>query len=504
MRLPHTTKLFSISIICILAMTLAPLPDMGPIFGHGDTAYAQIRAQRAPTRVIVKIPKLEIEVPSLNPDNAAFGKELVVYKTQTINLRWGMPISSGAANWDIADAPFPDGTVLKSGSVFSEPAADKWHYFTIDLAGVLPVNAPPASQPKKYYIRLVPLGDNKAIPSTVTLLHREEPEMTRFTAAGLYPELFRPMPIFVNLHTFRLRKADEEDDEEPFIVPVVIYFDGTTVKALDIQDWSVRLQTSERGNVHGNIPRYNGQMGSGDEASIPKDVGYFEQDILPVSLDLADDQLFSEMFGFNIDYTHLTRATTVFVLLLALEEDATSDQSANAARDAIIQGFQDELNKCIQSLELADVINLINTGSNLDAILTEDDADLCGYTATADSTVLDQIRAKLKDLAKDAAIGEELDEAKNWLPGGGLFLLNQVENPDDVIGFRYRSFSYAQIMNASGPISFTFDIDQVKEPSFPSAGAKITRYSIDGSIGRCVHVRNRSRCVPQHKPLLDR
>lgn len=498
----HTVRLLVVGAGVALFAVLAPAPDLGPLNGHGDAAHAQTRpaakAQRATPRKIQKIPQLQVEVPG-GPDKKTYGPDLVVYTPQLVNLRWGMPVSAASARWEIAGAPFPDGDVLKSGTVTGTPGADRWGFFTIDLAGVLPVVAPPADQPKKYYIRVFPEGEGLVASQVATVTHREAPEPPRFTAAGLYPELFRPMPIYVDLHRFNIGKADEENDEEPYIIPIVVYFDGTTVKALDIDEWTVRVQTSQRQNTHGNIPQYNSSIGSGDSIAIPPDVGYFEQDILPVSLDLADDQFFSQVLGFDVDYTHLTRATTVFVLLLAMEEDATSTEAANAARDATVRGLKDELNKCIQSLELADVIRLIKTGSNVQAVLTSDDANLCGYTAAEDSTVLDQIRAKLKDLAEDAATAAEIDEAKNWLPGGGLFLLNQIADHDDVIGFAFRSFTYAQIMNASGRIPFTFTINKTPSPE----GVPDVIYTIEGTIGRCVHAPGRSRCVPQTKPLLQ-
>ena len=505
MRWRHSLRLFAVGFATVLITALTPVLDLGPL--NPDAAYAQERPaaqqmQRSPTSnraPLQRIPQLQLEVPG-GPDKAAYGSELVVYSPQVVKLRWGMPVSAQSARWVVADAPFPNGAELKSGTITGPMGQDRWRYFSINLAGALPVTAPPANQPKKYYIRIFPQGDNLVPSQVVTLVHKQAPAPTTFTAAGLYPELFRPMPIYINLHTLNIGKADEEDDEEPYIVPIIVYFDGTTVKAIDIDEWSVRVQTTARSNVHGNIPQYNSSIGSGDQISIPPDVGYFEQDILPVSLELADDPFFSQVLGFNVDYTSLTRATTVFVLLLAMEQDETSPEAANAARDATITGLKDELNACIRSLEVAEVIRLIKTGSNVHSILTSNDANLCGYTATEDSTVLDQIRAKLKDIAQDAATAEELDDARNWIPGGGLFLLNAAADHHDVIGFDYRSFTYAQIMNASGGIPFTFTINHTPSP----VGVPEVIYTVEGTIGRCVRAPNRSRCVPQRTPLLGR
>jgi hypothetical protein len=334
-----------------------------------------------------------------------------------------------------------------------------------------------------------------------------ESEPTQFTAEGLYPELFRPMPVYVNMALFRIIKADEENDEEPYIIPIVVYLDGTTIDMLHRNTSTVRVATSKRTDTQGNIPQYNSSIGSGDVIAVPADVGYFESTILPINLDLVDKNLPRMLglpFDFTVDYTHVVGATTMIVGVLAMEEDATSLGAANAARDAFVSGLKAELESCLRNMTLADVIQLVRNGQNLKAMLTEDEGSACGYTASAeDGSVLDQIRAKLTDMGKDAAKAEELDDATNWLPGGGLLLLDKA-NHDDVVGFDYRMVTYEELMNASGPLDFTFDLHTILGPEFPRAGRKEIHYALDVEVGRCEQVPNRPQCTPTYKPLLSR
>ncbi|MCA9726505.1 MAG: hypothetical protein KC729_02415 [Candidatus Eisenbacteria bacterium] len=474
---------FRTAVIGILLVALAT-----PAWSGGRQATS---IDSHPLRVI---PRLEVQL--FSKEFEQWGAEKVIYQPEHLTLRWGSPLTARSATWQLSAAPFPSGAVLASGSVASPAAPNaKWAYFRVDLSQQLPA-IPPAQGSSDYYLRVVPSGSDAVPSATIRIRYQRDQSSTRFTAAGLHPELFRPMPIYVDLDTFDLLKADEENDEEPYIVPVVILFDGTTVDVLHLAESHVRVATSSRRAVHGNIPQYNGSIGSGDTITIPDDVGLFEEDILPINIDLADDPLLEQMFQFRIDYSQLTHATMVWVLVLAMEEDATSDEAAEAARDAFVRGLRDELDSCIQSLELADAIRLIKNGENIQRVLTADDGKLCGYTATEDSSVLDQIRAKLKQMGKDAAKSEELDDAINWLPGGITNLLDNATDPDDVIAFAWRSFTYDELWHAERPIPFTLDLHHLSGPEFPHAGASNVHYQVKGKIGRCQHIPGKSRCVP--------
>ena len=91
---------------------------------------------------------------------------------------------------------------------------------------------------------------------------------------------------------------------------------------------------------------------------------------------------------------------------------------------------------------------------------------------------------------------EELDDAINWLPGGITNLLDNATDPDDVIAFAWRSFTYDELWHAERPIPFTLDLHHLSGPEFPHAGASNVHYQVKGKIGRCQHIPGKSRCVP--------
>lgn len=411
-----------------------------------------------------------------------------------VRFRWSTTLQNvTGARWQVSKSHDDFSAPIRQGFVTVPPPGQSAD-FHVDFRKI-----PGSSElPQTYWVRVV-TGPSQQAVSPVRINFVEQ-EPTKFTAEGLYPELFRPMPIYVSMHNFEIVRADEEDDEEPYIMPVVVYLDGTTIDVLDRPNSTVRVQTSARYDTHGNIPQYNSSIGSGDRIAVPDDVGYFETTILPLNLNLADKNL----FGFEVDWTHLVGATTVWVGVLAMEQDRTLDDAVNSARDAFVQGLKAELENCLREMTFDQVLRLVKEGQNVNAVLTRDEASACGYTASEEEgTVLDQIRAKLRDLSEDAGKAEELDEAKNWLPGGGLFLLHQLANPDDVVGFDFRVFTYEQIMNASGPIKFTLDFDKNAPASGLSAGRKTIHYKLEVNLGRCLDDPTKSRCTPTYEPLLN-
>jgi hypothetical protein len=437
------------------------------------------------------IPRLEVKL--FSGDFEQWSIESVLYQPTLLTLRWGSPLSGRSATWELAAEPFPTNNVLATGTVtIPSQSPAKWCYFQVDLREWLP-STPPTHGAMEYYVHIVP--EEGPASSAIKITYKRDESSTRFTAAGLYPELFRPMPIVIDLDTFHIIKADEEDDEEPYLVPIVLYMDGESIDATDLPSSTVRIQTSSRREVHENIPQYNGSIGSGDQITIPDDVGRFESAIRPISMDLADNPVAEAFLGFPIDYSHLTNASTVWVAVLALEEDGTTSESAETLRDVFVDALAAELNRCIQSLQTDDVRRLLINGQNVEEILTADDTEICGYTATEDSSVLDQIRAKLRKMAKDAAKSEELDDAIHWLPGGITNLLDSLDH-DDVIGFGYRSFTYDELWHAKRPIPLRFDLHKLEGPQAPSAGLTNVQYEVRGSIGRCQHIPGKANCVP--------
>ena len=71
------------------------------------------------------------------------------------------------------------------------------------------------------------------------------------------------------------------------------------------------------------------------------------------------------------DADQLTRAATMVVVSIALEEDSASTDAANAFRSALIGLLEARLNEVLQSLTLADLLPLI---SGTDAAITRSKA----------------------------------------------------------------------------------------------------------------------------------
>jgi hypothetical protein len=305
------------------------------------------------------------------------------------------------------------------------------------------------------------------------------------------------MPVYVNLHTFRVVKADEENDEEPYIIPIIAYLDGTTFDVTSLPTSSVRMETSQRQNTHGNLSQSD-SLGSGVDISIPKDVGYFEKEILPINIQLVEAE------KSKVRLRDVTRSTVVFIMVIALEEDANDDSVANAVRDTVVAGLQQKFNQCVQGMTLFDVFNMMQQGLKLeDIVTTHEEVTFCGYQATAEKTILDQITESLVGMARSAGKEEVFLNAWTFLHGGVINSFDDVVDPDDYIGLAWRAFTYDQLMREPGAIPFTLDFKR-NNVSINEAGTHFVEYKILGAMGRCQKQPAKSECLPVNKPLLPR
>ncbi len=399
--------------------------------------------------------------------------------------------------------------MLRSGTLISTPDAKKLHFFKIDLTGILPPE-PPDFKPTIYYVRVVPQGSGLAASPTVRILYKKNTNKTTFTFKGLYPEFFQPMPIYINLHTFRLNKADEENDEEPYLIPIVAYLDGTTFTVADFANSSVRVETAKQTNVHGNIPRSN-TLGSGVDVSIPKDVGYFESTILPINIEMVEtlkpfcDPTKDEDHCL-IRLKNSTQSTVVWILVAAFEEDATDDDVTNVVRDTIVQGLRDEFNKCVQGMTLVDFIAMMNDGLDLEETVTsnEEGVTFCGYTATAEDSILDQIRKSLVAMGKSAGKDEAFLDAWTFLHGGIINHFDDVIDPDDYIGFDWIAVTYDELMREPGAIPFKLKFHKSDNAGAEEAAVRPVDYEVLGAISRCQKNLQTGECVGVKKPLLPK
>lgn len=472
-------------------------------FGMAQEAEAGWKFRKSSPTKIQVIPHLEVQL--LSKEFETWGKEIVIYQPGVLKFRWGKPVSSNLFTCKVYRGSVAPANWVANRTLTASPAPESMHVFSLNLKGILPLF--PAEQPTTYYMQVHPAGADLVPTAPVTIIYKRDPQQLTFSFQGLYPEFFQPMPIRINLHTFRIVKADEEDDEEPYLIPIIAYLDGSTINVSSLSTSSVRIQTSQRPNVHSNIPQTNA-LGSGVDVSIPKDVGYFEQSILPININMVETlkpfcDPDTDDDGCLIRLRDSTDATPVWIIALALEEDANDDAVANVSRDAIVQGIQEQFNQCVQGMTLADIFRMMDGGLNLQDVITSHDETItfCDRTPNADDTILDQIRNSLTDMAASAAKEEIFFNAWTFLHGGGLMHFDDVVDPDDFIGFAWTAVTYDQIMRASGAIPFTLDFYNPDNGPANEAGVHPVHYEVIGAIGRC-QTQPGKECFPSTTPLL--
>lgn len=141
--------------------------------------------------------------------------------------------------------------------------------------------------------------------------------------------------VRVELSTFRCFNADEDgalsDGDEPYLMPLMVWADGTTIKVSQLNTASVR--TTRATKVHDNLGRSN--VKAGDQFGIPKSTGTYENTILPIDAgNLADGRKLAQ----------------VGVLVVACEEDGTTDSAMAAGYAKMCSIIEAELNKAIRTL----------------------------------------------------------------------------------------------------------------------------------------------------------
>ena len=189
MTRPKTSYSFCFGFMIAASVALWPGFGPGAIVGEGGAAYAQTRVQRAPApaqRVIQAIPNLEVQKHS--KEFIEWGSELTIYAPRELQFRWGYPVTSASARWDLVDAPFPGGNVLLSGTINASPGPTNWNHFKIDLRGALPASAP-IRQTNKYYVRIFPQGGNLAASHVVTITYKTNDQTTTFAGNTVFPKL---------------------------------------------------------------------------------------------------------------------------------------------------------------------------------------------------------------------------------------------------------------------------------------------------------------------------
>ncbi|MCA9403328.1 MAG: hypothetical protein KC897_06065 [Candidatus Omnitrophica bacterium] len=449
-------------------------------------------------RVLKKIPNLEVQLQ--NKEFINWGKEIVIYTPRELIFRWGPPGSVTSARWELYQDQVEIGNRLDSVAIpaATDPTAQQW--FKINLNGYIPTA--PGGNTYIYYVRVVPNGGNLANSSVVKIIYRGDTSDTKFSDFGLYPELQLPMRVKVQLQNFHIIRADEEDDEEPYIIPLVAWMDGTTIDAANIPTSTVRVDRAFQHEVHGNLPVSNSQ-GSGSSISIPVNVGHFEEDIQLIGLNLINHCDPGDMKNCLITMQKLMNATTVWVMVIALEEDESPDDVINTVRHQIVDEFQKQFTECVTGLSFAELLDMLRNGFDGDVVTdTTPGRQFCGFTSTEDETILDQLVAKFKAFAVGEVIEGTLIDITSFIQGiNQVYSLNQGFDSDDVIGFGFQVFTFDDIARADGPIPVTIRIRKADNSGVATAGIHQVEYEIQGIITRCNKVPGKSICENVDEPL---
>ena len=370
--------------------------------------------------------------------------------------------------WQVSDAPLPWNNpdmnqpgIIKTGYI-APIAQGKSVIFPIEFDKILPQSPP--SKPKDYYIRIVTLNtpQNKLMVSTkpVTITYQKSGNWgQKFTAEGLgqtvkqkqaWMYLKSPMPIEIDLKELYIGN-DNEDDDDPYLFVFVMYVDGTTINPLNFASSTVRIDSPSK--THENVSqvdKYSGEdLEEGDTANIPGSTGHFEKTIVPIGYGLADDL---EDADGSIGQA-MRDYTSVYIVVVAMEEDNTSTSAANAARAAMLSKLQSGANGIVQQLTLP---GLLNGGST--------DFDL--------ATLQREMKEKAFDAAKDATLTSGW-----WTPLFAPVVLAQISDPDDCVGYAYKEITLGQLLD-SGPGGISLDFNLANSSDWEGA------YTVRGSIRR--------------------
>ncbi len=361
------------------------------------------------------------------------------------DIRW--------VEWEASYQPFPppngrqsDIKIVRTGNLGVPPDGEGWQIFTINFKHIVPL--PPPEDEMKIYLRLrgrkyPSAGDPSnyvGIPSSPVIINYVPPgDPTRFTTRGLYPELWTPMPIQVHAGPLHIVRADEEGDEEPYLIIVFIYADGTTINLLEMGNSSVRVMATRK--THGNVWN-DGDLGSGDSPFLLED--FPATTILPIGLNVLE-LLESMDATWSSAPNHLTMMDNafVFVLAAAIEEDETTTADADAIRSTLVNAIEKEVNSAIRNIDL---------GVNLDPDAIQ------GQFNTQMNVVVENVMD---------AVDQKTDEIIEGIALTLPFSLAQAVDPDDFIGYSLGKVSYRQILDAGPagvPFSMEFETDCEMKP----------------------------------------
>jgi len=298
----------------------------------------------------------------------------------------------------------------------------------------------------------------------VTLTYRSPGNyVTEFTPEGLEQTVKQkhawmyhksPMPIEIDLEELYIGN-DNEDDDDPYLFVFVVYVDGTTVKVdlatMSFATSTVRIDSPSK--THKNVSqvdKYSGEdLEEADTANIPGSTGHFEKTIVPIGYGLADDV---EDADGSIGQA-MKDYTSVYIVVVAMEQDNTSTGAANAARAAMLSRLQNSVNATVRKLTL--------------------DGLLKGQSPDFD---LEDLQSEMKQKAFDAAEDSTLFTGW-WTPLFAPVVLAQIADPDDCVGYAYKEITLGQLLD-SGPGGIPLNFNMANSSDWEGS------YTVRGRIRR--------------------
>lgn len=445
-------------------------------------------------------PRLEIR--QFSGEFEKWGTDRVIDEAQTVYLRWSPPAGE-SAHWELwLGDPDSQASPLATGAALE---AGQKGIFTVDLRNHLPATPPP--EPQLYSIRAIPTTCYPSTAVAVTYALNDAP-MTQFTSLGLDPNMLNPQRLFIDLHRLQIVEADEEDDEEPYMVNIVILFDGTTIDLENIDDSEVRVICSQ--GTHGNL-HHGGDVGSGDSLYPGPNVGDFTFMVEPLNANLATDGFDIDGDGdgdVKVDAAILTQGTRIALFTMAIEEDDTTADTANKVKSAMCKEIKRRLDLVLRCGVTDQVLKEVALGiRDPDELVPEEWPPPCEQLTACPGLqgVLncdgpsESFENALEAFAEDVALGEELNNIAWPLPEAALVGLLIASDHDDVIGHEVLTFTFEQLRTANKPVPIEVELKSYVKGWNEAAGQWVV-YRLEGSVGRCRNV-NEERCVPYYAPF---
>lgn len=208
------------------------------------------------------------------------------------------------------------------------------------------------------------------------------------------------MPVTIHLKRFICANPDEDSGkDEPYLMPIAIFADGTTIKIMDLNNACVRTYSSAK--VHNNLPQ---GLKKNKVVEIPVETGKYHVNMKPI-----------EAIGTTLG----KQMALCGIVVIALEEDSTPYDVAKKGRDVLKVELEKKLNELIRKLKQPDTASI--------------------------NEMISSIKTKVIEAMKK----KTLDSIS------GIFSL---VDPDDFVGSSYLMWKYDEIQKAGGKgISFTME-----------------------------------------------